>query len=53
MLSRPPGDEVDWRKGSQEYVFSVLGSVPQRGDIAQLQQFIADEVTVTYDWEDG
>ena len=52
-LSRPPGDEVDWRKGSQEYVFSVLGNVPQHEDIAKLQQFIADEVTVTYEWEDG
>jgi hypothetical protein len=52
-LSRQPGDEVDWRKGSHEYVFSVLGNVPQHEDMAKLEQFIANEVTVTYEWEHG
>ena len=47
-LSRPPGDAVDWRKGSHEYVFSVLGTVPTHQDMRALQQFVADEVTVTY-----
>ena len=52
-LSRQPGDEVDWRKGSHEYVFSVLGNVPQHEEMAKLQRFIANEVTVTYEWEQG
>jgi D-alanine-D-alanine ligase-like ATP-grasp enzyme len=47
-LSRSPGDEVDWRKGSHEYVYSVLGNVPTHQDMLALQQFIADEVTVSY-----
>ncbi len=47
-LSRPPGEPVDWRKGSHEYVYSVLGTVPTHGDMRALQQFIEDEVTVTY-----
>ena len=51
-LSRKAGDEVDWRKGSHEYVFSVLGNVPQHEDMEKLEQFIADEVTVTYEWGD-
>jgi glutathione synthase/RimK-type ligase-like ATP-grasp enzyme len=50
-LSRQPGDAVDWRLGSHEYVFSVLGNVPLHEDMAKLEQFIADEVTVTYEWE--
>jgi hypothetical protein len=50
-LSRQPGDAVDWRLGSHEYVFSVLGNVPQHEDMAKLEQFIANEVTVTYEWE--
>jgi glutathione synthase/RimK-type ligase-like ATP-grasp enzyme len=50
-VSRAPGDEVDWRKGSHEYVFYVLGNVPLHEDMHKLEQFIADEVTVTYDWE--
>jgi biotin carboxylase len=48
-LSRPPGDEVDWRKGSHEYVFSVLGAAPDHESVRAVQQFIDDEVTVTYD----
>jgi len=48
-LSRRPGDEVDWRKGSHEYVFSVLGTVPRHEDIRSVEHCIAREVTVTYD----
>ena len=47
-LSRQPGDEVDWRKGSHEYVFSVLGTVPRHEDMRALEQFIDEAVTVTY-----
>ena len=47
-LSRRPGDEVDWRKGSHEYVFSVLGTVPRHEDMRALEQFIDEAVTVTY-----
>ena len=49
FLSRRPGDEVDWRKGSHEYVFSVLGSVPGYEDMRALQQFVDEAVVVTYD----
>ncbi len=48
-LSRQPGDEVDWRKGSHEYVFSVLGSVSDHGDMRAVQRFVDDQVVVTYD----
>jgi biotin carboxylase len=47
-LSRQPGDEVDWRKGSHEYVFSVLGTVPCHEDMRALEQFVDEAVTVTY-----
>jgi hypothetical protein len=48
-LSRRPGDEVDWRKGSQEYVFSVLGIASDHQAVQAVEQFIADEVVVTYE----
>ncbi len=48
-LSRRPGDEVDWRKGSHEYVFSVLGSVPRYEDMRALRQWVDEAVVVTYD----
>jgi biotin carboxylase len=47
-LSRRPGDEVDWRKGSHEYVFCVLGTVPRHEDMRALERFIDEAVTVTY-----
>jgi hypothetical protein len=50
-LSRQPGDDVDWRKGSHEYVFSVLGAAPDSDSVEALEQFIADTVTVTYEWD--
>jgi biotin carboxylase len=48
FLSRQPGDAVDWRKGSHEYVWSVLGNAPDHKGVLALQQFIAEEVNVTY-----
>ena len=48
FLSRKPGDEVDWRKGSHEYVFSVLGAAPDYEEVLALQQFIEKEVSITY-----
>ena len=48
-LSKQMGAEVDWRKGSHEYVYSVLGRAPQPDDVRDLQQFIDDEVDVVYE----
>jgi biotin carboxylase len=47
-LSRQPGDEVDWRKGSHEYVYSVLGAAPDYEGVLAVQQFIEEAVTVDY-----
>jgi hypothetical protein len=43
------GTEVDWRKGSHEYVFSVLGAAPQPDDVRAMQQFIDDEISIVYE----
>jgi biotin carboxylase len=48
FLSRQPGDAVDWRKGSHEYVWSVLGNAPDHNAVLELQRFIEQEVNVTY-----
>ncbi len=47
-LSRRPGDPVDWRKGSHEYVYSVLGAAPDHEGVLAVQRFIDEEVAVTY-----
>ena len=48
FLSRQPGDEVDWRKGSHEYVYAVLGAAADYEGVQAVQKFIDEEVTVTY-----
>jgi tryptophan 2,3-dioxygenase len=47
-LTRPPGDDVDWRLGSHEYVFSVLGTAPAHEGVRALGEFIENHVAVTY-----
>ncbi len=48
-LARPPGEEVDWRRGSHEYVFSVLGAAADYEGVQALEEFIDNEVTVSYE----
>lgn len=48
-LSRRPGDPVDWRKGSHEFVFSVFGTAPDHESVQTLERFIDDEVVVSYE----
>jgi len=48
-LSRQMGTEVDWRKGSHEYVFTVLGTAPGPDGVRAVWQFIQDEVTIVYE----
>jgi biotin carboxylase len=48
-LSRRPGDPVDWRLGSHEYVFSVLGAVPDHASVSATEAHIDEKVTVTYE----
>jgi biotin carboxylase len=48
FLNRQPGDEVDWRKGSQEFVFSVLGAAPDHEGVLEMKGFIDEEVTIAY-----
>ncbi len=48
-LTRPPGDPVDWRLGSHEYVFSVLGTAPDHAGVRALEEFIEQQVIVSYE----
>ena len=48
-LNRRPGDEVDWRLGSHEYVFSVLGTAPHHAGVRAVQQFIDEHVIIDFD----
>jgi hypothetical protein len=48
FLNRMPGTDVDWRKGSHEYVFSVLGATLDHQGLLEVKQLIDEEVTVAY-----
>jgi biotin carboxylase len=48
FLNRQPGDDIDWRKGSHEYVYSVIGGAPDHEGLRRVLRFVDDEVAVTY-----
>ncbi len=50
-LNRQPGDPVDWRLGSHEYVYSVIGSAPNHDAVREMHGFIERTIVVTYDAE--
>lgn len=48
-LNRQPGDRVDWRLGSHEYVYAVIGSAPAHDDVREMHHFIESTIVVSYD----
>lgn len=48
QLSCQPGDEVDWRKGSHQYVYSVNGASDDHHGVLAVKQFMEDEVEMTF-----
>jgi hypothetical protein len=48
FLNRRPGDDVDWRKGSQEYVFSTVGAAADHHGVLAVQRFIDENITMTF-----
>jgi biotin carboxylase len=47
-LSRQPGDEVDWRKGSHQYIFTVIGAAPDHKGVMAVRRVAEEEVQITY-----
>ncbi len=47
-LLRKPGDAVDWRLGSDEEVFHVLGAATDLDDLRAVRHRIDDLVSVSY-----
>jgi hypothetical protein len=48
-LNRRPGDAVDWRLGSHEYVYSVLGNARDHAGVRAVQEYIDEFVVVEYE----
>ncbi|MGD0380100.1 MAG: ATP-grasp domain-containing protein [Acidimicrobiales bacterium] len=47
-LNRQPGDEVDWRKGSHQYIFTVIGAAPDHEGVLAVRQLAEEGVQITY-----
>jgi hypothetical protein len=48
-LSRPPGDAVDWREGTDGVVITVRGGTSDHGALQETIDFIRRTVKITYD----
>jgi hypothetical protein len=48
FLNRKPGDVIDWRKGSHEYVFLVIGGAPDHQGLLAARRFVYEQVRITY-----
>ena len=49
-VRRQRGDRLDWRDGSQGYVLSVRGSVPDHGELFQLRAQIEQLLSICYEY---
>ncbi|MDA8291936.1 MAG: hypothetical protein M0Z33_09710 [Actinomycetota bacterium] len=47
-LHRGPGSAIDWRTGNHDYVFSVLGVVPDHDALATLDRTVLDTTSIVY-----
>jgi hypothetical protein len=47
FLARQPGDDVDWREGSHQFVFSVIGAADDYEGVLATKRFVDEEVTMT------
>lgn len=48
-LNRQPGAEVDWRLGSHEYVYAILGRAPDHDAVRAMQDFVDETVEIIYE----
>jgi hypothetical protein len=48
-LNRQPGAKVDWRLGSHEYVYAVLGRARDHDAVRAMQDFVDEEIKVVYE----
>lgn len=48
-LNRRPGAEVDWRLGSHEYVYAVLGRAVDHDAVRAMQDFVDEVVEIVYE----
>jgi biotin carboxylase len=48
FLNKKPGEDVDWRKGSHQFVFSVIGAADDHHGALAAKHFVEEEVNITF-----
>jgi hypothetical protein len=49
FVNRAPGDRVDSRAGTRQYVYSVFGVSEDYDRLLEINRFLHEEVSIVYD----
>jgi len=52
-VHHPPGDSIDWRRGSQSFVFAAFGTVSGYDELRGVDTFIREQVEIGYEDQDS
>ncbi|HLN04888.1 MAG TPA: ATP-grasp domain-containing protein [Acidimicrobiales bacterium] len=48
FLNRAPGDLVDWREGTRNYIYSVYGVSADYDELLEVNRYLHEEVSIAY-----
>jgi hypothetical protein len=49
LVNRAPGESVDWREGTGQYIYSVSGVAADYDGVLEINRFLHEEVSIVYD----
>ena len=49
FVNRSPGDSVNWREGTRQYIYSVFGASANYEELLQVNRFLHEQVSVVYE----
>jgi biotin carboxylase len=50
LANRSPGDAIDWREGTSNFIFRVSGASTDYSAILEIIRFLHEEVSIAYEW---
>jgi hypothetical protein len=49
FVNRSPGDPVNWREGTRQYIYSVFGVSADYDELLKVNSFLHEQVSVVYE----
>jgi hypothetical protein len=49
LVNRAPGESVDWREETGQYIYSVSGVAADYDGVLEINRFLHEEVSIVYD----